>query len=324
MRRRDFIALVGGAAASCPIAAHAQAERVRRIGVLTGLDTNDPEGQAEVRSLKQGLQELGWVEGRNLQIEYRWTEGDPNRIQMSVTELVGLRCEVIVARSTPVVAALVRETRTIPIVFSYVADPIGSAFIQSFARPGGNVTGFQTYEFTIVGKWLELLLMIAPSVRRVAYIYNPATAPAGFVRMLEAFVPSVPVELVASPVHDSTEIDAALAGLAREPGRGLLVVPDIFNDANHVQIAALVTQNGLPAIYAHRFDDALITYGPDLPDLFRRAASYVDRILRGEKPSDLPVQAPTKYELIINLKTAKTLGLSVPAALLVAADEVIE
>ena len=179
MRRREFIALVGGAVASWPIATHAQAERLRRVGVLTGLNANDPDGQAEVKALKRGLQELGWIEGRNLQIEYRWPGGEPDRIQATVTELVGLQCEVIVARSTPVVAALVRETRSIPIVFSYVADPVGSGFIQSFARPGGNVTGFQTYEFSIVGKWLDLLFMVAPSVRRVAYLYTPETAPRG-------------------------------------------------------------------------------------------------------------------------------------------------
>lgn len=324
MRRREFMMLVGGASAPWPIAARAEAERVRRIGVLTALDPNDPDGQSEVRSLKQGLQELGWIEGRNLQVEYRWPGGDPDRIQVSVTELVGLRCEVIVARSTPVMAALLKETRTIPIVFSYVADPVGSGFIQSFARPGGNATGFQTYEFTIVGKWLDLLFTLTHALRRVAYIYNPATAPPGFIRMLEVFVPSIPVQLAAAPVRSTSEIDTALTALAREPGGGLLVVPDIFNDANHMQISALAAQHGLPAIYAHRFDDALITYGPDLPDLFRRAASYVDRILKGEKPGELPVQAPTKYELIINLKTAKALGLDVPLHLQQLADELIE
>jgi putative ABC transport system substrate-binding protein len=223
-----------------------------------------------------------------------------------------------------VMAALVKETRTIPIVFSYVADPIGSGFIQSFARPGGNVTGFQTYEFTLVGKWLDLLSMLAPTLRRVGYIYNPVTAPGGFVRMLDAFVPSIPVQLVAVPAHTPAEIDTALVALSGEPGAGLMVVPDISNDANHAQIVTLAGQHNLPAIFARRFDDALITYGPDLPDLFRRAASYVDRILRGEKPGELPVQAPTKYELIINRKVAKSLGLSVPASLLVAADQVIE
>ena len=291
---------------------------------MTTLDANEPEGRSEIASLKQGLQEWGWIEGRNLQIEYRWPGSEPDRIKAAVTELVGLHCEVIVARSTPVMAALAKQTRTIPIVFSYVADPIGSGFIESFARPGGNVTGFQTYEFTLVGKWLDLLSMLAPTLRRVGYIYNPVTAPGGFVRMLDAFVPSIPVQLVALPAHAPAEIDTAIVTLSGEPGAGLMVVPDISNDANHAQIVALAGQHNLPAIYARRFDDALITYGPDLPDLFRRAASYVDRILRGEKPGELPVQAPTKYELIINRTVAKSLGLSVPASLLVAADQVID
>jgi ABC-type uncharacterized transport system substrate-binding protein len=324
MKRREFIALASGAAACWPHFVRAQSERVRRIGVVTTLDANEPEGQSEVKSLKGGLEALGWIEGRNLQVEYRWPGSEPDRIKAAVTELVGLHCEVIVARSTPVMAALVKETRTIPIVFSYVADPIGSGFIESFARPGGNVTGFQTYEFTLVGKWLDLLSMLAPTLRRVGYIYNPVTAPGGFVRMLDAFVPSIPVQLVPVPAHTPTEIDSALVALSAEPGAGLMVVPDISNDANHAQIVTLAGQRNLPAIFARRFDDALITYGPDLPDLFRRAAAYVDRILRGEKPGELPVQAPTKYELIINRKVAKSLGLSVPASLLVAADQVIE
>jgi putative ABC transport system substrate-binding protein len=324
MKRREFITLLGGVAATWPLGARAQAERVRRIGVLMALDANDPEGQSEVRAFRQGLQELGWIEGRNLQIGYNWAGGEPNRIQASAKELVGLQCEVIVARSTPAVAALLQETRTIPIVFSYVVDPVGSGFVQSFARPGGNVTGFQTYEFTIVGKWLDLLREVAPSVQRIAYIYNPATAPPGFLRTLETLAPSIPVPLVAAPVHDTVEIEVALAGLARGPDGGLMVMPDIFNDTNHAQISALTAQHRLPAIYVHRFEDALITYGPDLPDLFRRAASYVDRILRGEKPSELPVQAPIKYELVINLKTAKTLGLTIPPNLIAIADEVLQ
>jgi putative ABC transport system substrate-binding protein len=246
-------------------------------------------------------------------------------LEWSLTaQSVGLQCEVIVARSTPVVAALVKETRTIPIVFSYVVDPIGSGFIQSFSRPGGNVTGFQTYEFSIVGKWMDLLRQVAPSVRRVAYIYNPATAPTGFVHEFETFARSAPVPMAPAPVHNSAEIDAAIGELTREHGGGFIMVPDVFNDANHEQIITLVAQHGLPAIYPHRFDDALITYGPDLPDLFGRSASYVDRILRGEKPADLPVQAPTKYELVINLKTAKALGFAVAPNLIALADEIIQ
>src|ERR1700674_768921 len=258
MQRREFITLLGGAAATWPLAARAQAERVRRIGVLMALDANDPQGQSEVRALRQGFQELGWIEGRNLQLEYSWPGSEPNRIQASAKELVGLPCEVIFARSTPVVAALLKETRTIPIVFAYVVDPIGSGFVQSFALPGGNVTGFQTYEFTIAGKWLQMLMEVAPSVRRVGLIYNPMTAPPGFLRALETLAPSSPVQLVHAPVHSSAEIDAAIAGLAREPGGGLMMMPDTFNDANYAQFIALAGKYGLPAVYPHRFDDRLI------------------------------------------------------------------
>jgi putative ABC transport system substrate-binding protein len=277
-----------------------------------------------MNALKQGLQKLGWVEGRNLQIEDRAHGGEPDRMQAAARELVELQCEVIVASSTPVVAALVKETHTIPIVFGYVGDPIGSGFVQSFSRPGGNVTGFQVYEFSIVGKWMDLLKQVAPSVRRFTYIYNPATAPPTYVHAFERFARSAPIPMAPATVHNSAEIDAAIAELANEPGGGLIMVPDVFNDANHQQIITLAAQHRLPAIYPHRFDDALITYGPDLPDLFGRAASYVDRILRGEKPADLPVQAPTKYELVINLKTANALGLEVPSNLIALADEVIQ
>ena len=322
MRRREFIAALVGVAA-WPLGADAQSGQVRRIGVL-GLDAIDPVGRPEMNTLKQGLQKLGWIEGRNLQIEDRVPGGEPDRMQAAARELVGLQCEVIVASSTPVVATLVKETHTIPIVFCYVVDPIGSGFVQSFPRPGGNVTGFQTYEFSIVGKWIELIRQIAPSVRRLTYIYNPATAPPGFVHAFEEFARSAPIPMTPATVHNSAEIDAAIAELAGEPGGGLIIVPDVFNDANHQQIIGLVAQRRLPAIFPHRFNGALITYGPDLPDLFGRAASYVDRILRGEKPADLPIQAPIKYELVINLKTAKALGLAVPSNLIALADEVIQ
>jgi putative ABC transport system substrate-binding protein len=224
-------------------------------------------------------------------------------------------------------AALLKETRTIPIVFTVVVDPIGSGFVQSFARPGGNVTGFQNYEFTMAGKWPETLTELAPSVRRIAYLYNPATAPSGFLRVLESLAPSISVKLVAAPVQTSAEIDAVLAELAREPGGGLMTVPDIFLVAKSAQIIELAAKYSLPAIYTTNLwatSGGLASYGPDTPDLFRRAAGYVDRILKGERPADLPVQAPIKYELIINLKTAKALGLTVPDKLLAIADEVIE
>jgi putative tryptophan/tyrosine transport system substrate-binding protein len=324
MRRRDFIGVIGAAATTGLFAAPATAEQVRKIGVLMGMDAGDPLGQTEASALKQGLQELGWIEGRNLQIEHSWPGGEPDRIQAAAKELVALKCEVIVARTTPVVAALVKETSVIPIIFTYVFDPVDSGFVRNFAQPGGNVTGFQTFEPTIVGKWLQMLLEVAPSVRRIGFIYNPGTVPPGLLHAFETFAPPAPVRLVAAPVHESAEIDAALGALAREPGGGLIVVADNFADANHALIIALAAKYRLPAIYPHRFDDALMTYGPDLTDLLRRAASYIDRILRGEKPSELPVQAPTKYELIINLKTAKALGLDVPMHLQQLADEVIE
>jgi putative tryptophan/tyrosine transport system substrate-binding protein len=334
MRRREFITVLGGAAVAWPLGARAQQrERMRRIGVLMGLGADEPGGQSEAAALKQGLKELGWTEARNLEIKYSWLGDAPDRIQYTdriqylAKELVGLQCEVIVARSTPVVAALLTETHTIPIVFTIVVDPVGSGFVQSFARPGGNVTGFQNYEFAMVGKWVQLLMEMAPHVRRVAFVYNPTTTPAAFLRWLETVAPSISVQLIAAPVHDSAEIDTALAALAREPGGGLMVVPDIFTVANRVQIIGLAAKHSLPAVYPSRLwttNNGLMSYGPDTPDLFRRAAGYVDRILKGEKPADLPVQAPTKYELLLNLKIAKALGLVVPPTLLARADQVIE
>jgi putative tryptophan/tyrosine transport system substrate-binding protein len=323
LKRREFITFLGGAAIAWPCAAPAQqAERRRRVGVLIALEANDPEGASELKALKQAFQELGWVDGRNLQLEIQWSGGEPSRIQAAAKELVALPCEVIVARSTPAVAALIKETHAIPIVFSYVVDPIGSGFVQSFARPGGNVTGFQTYEFTLAPKWLQLLLQIAPAVRRVGLIHNPATAPPGFLHALDE-LPPTPVELIRAPIHNAEDIDVAIAGLAREHHAGAIIMPDTFNDANHEQIVDLAAKHRLPAIYAHRFDDGLICYGPNLSDVLRRTAPYVDRILRGEKPSELPVQAPTKYELTINLKIAEALGLTVPANLLAIADNVV-
>ena len=325
LKRREVIALLSAAPLAWSARATAQlAERTRRVGVLITLEANDLEGESEIKALKHGFQELGWVEGHNLQLEIRWSGGEPSRIQAAAKELVALPCEVIVARSTPAVAALIKETRTIPIVFSYVVDPVGSGFVQSFARPGGNVTGFQTYEFTIAAKWLQLLLEVAPSVRRVGLLHNPATAPPGFLRALQALPPSDSVQLVEAPVHSASEIDAAIGGMAREPGGGLMVMPDTFNDANHTQIAALAGKYSLPAVYTHRFDDGMICYGPDLSDVLRRTAPYVHRILRGEKPGELPVQAPTKYELVINLKIAEALGLRIPPILLAIADEVLQ
>src|SRR5712691_751975 len=307
MRRREFIALLGGAAAWPPTSRAQQVDRVRRICVLMGLAAGDPAGQAEAAAFKQGLQDLGRIEGRNLEITYSWSSGVPDRLQTSAKELVALQCEVIVARSTPVVAALLKETRTVPIVFAVVVDPVGSGFVASLARPEGNVTGFQNYEFTMVGKWLQMITEIAPNVERVAFIHNPTTIPLGFLHSLKTIGPSIPLRLIAAPVHDPAEIDAAITTLAREPGGGRMLLPDISTLAYRAQIVGLAAKYSLPTVYTGRFwstSGGLISYGPDTPDLFRRAASYVDRILKGEKPADLPVQQPTKYELVINLKTA--------------------
>jgi putative ABC transport system substrate-binding protein len=328
MRRRDILNLLGLAAAAVATGGQgglAQSERVRRVGVLIALDADDPEGASELKALKQAFQELGWIDGRNLQLEIRWSGSEPSRIQTSAKELVALPCDVIVARSTPVVAALVKETSATPIVFAYVVAPIESGFVQSFPRPGGNVTGFQTYEFTLAPKWLQLLLEIAPSVRRVGLIHNPATAPPGFLRALDDLAPlPASVELIRAPVHNASDIDTSVSGFARKDNTGLIIMPDTFNDANHKQIADLAAKYRLPAIYTHRFDDGLISYGPDLSDVLRRTAPYVDRILRGEKPGELPVQAPTKYELTLNVKIADAIGLRIPPTLLAIADNVLE
>ena len=329
MKRRAFIALIGGGAAAWPFAARAQqAERIRRIGVLMGgLDPDDAGGHAEVAALQRGLQERGWIEFRNLEFKYGWPGGAPDSIRSSARELVDWKCDVIVARSTLAVSAVVNETRTIPIVFTVVVDPVGSAFVKSFARPEGNVTGFQNFEFTMVGKWAQLLKEMSPEVQRVAFLYNPTTVPRGWVPSLEATGPSISVPLVGVPVHDPTEIDVAVSALAHEPGTGLADLPDNFMVQNRNRLIAAAAKHRLPAIYTGSFwtkSGGLMSYGPDTVDLFYRAASYVDRILRGEKPADLPVQAATKYDLVINLKTAKTLGLTVPPSLLGRADELID
>ena len=327
MKRREFIGLVGGAAA-WPLAARAQTgASMRRIGVLMGLAQSDLGGQVEVTALKEGLQALGWTEGRTVHIEISWPGGDPQRIRASAKELVGLGCEVLVGRSTPVVAALLAETRALPIVFVIVVDPVGSGLVASLARPGGNVTGFQNYEFTMGGKWLELLKQVAPTASRVAMIYNPSTAPAEFVRSMEAIAPTLSLLPTHAAVRNAAEIDSTIEAFARDPGGGIVVVPDIFTATNRKQIIGAAAKWRLPAVYPHALhtkDNGLISYGPDTPDLFRRAASYVDRILKGEKPADLPVQQPTKYELIINLKTARAMDLTIPATLLTIANEVIE
>jgi putative ABC transport system substrate-binding protein len=329
MRRRAFIALLGGAAATWPLAPRAQRrERMRRIVFLHALAESDPDALARVVAFGQGLAALGWMENHNVQVEHRFSGGDLARIQAYATELVGSTPDLIVASSTPVLAALKQATHTIPIVFSVVNDPVGQGFIASLAHPGGNITGFTFIDFPLIGKWLELLKEIAPDVWRVTLMFNPESAPyyLVFLRDFGATAASL-AELSATPVHDEAEIEAAAAAFAREPGGGLIAAPDPFINTRRGLILALAVRHRLPAIYGFRqyvAEGALISYGPDAIDIVRRSASYVDRILRGEKPADLPVQAPTKFEVAINLTTAKALGLSIPPTLLARADEVIE
>ena len=327
MKRREFITLIGGTAV-WPLAAHAQQIKgMRRIGMLMPLPANDPEGQVRVAAFLQGLQELGWSVGRNVIVDIRWST-DSAEARKYATELIALAPDVILANSSLAVAALVQLTRTVPIVFTTVADPVGAGFVDSLARPGGNITGFILFEYSISAKWLQLLKEIAPGVTRAAVLRDPSIAvgPAQFAAM-QAVAPSLGVELRPFDVRDEGEIEHAIALFAQSPDSGLIVTGSPRAAYHRGLIIALAAQHRLPAVYPLRIyavDGGLICYGPDNVDQFRRAASYVDRILKGEKPADLPVQAPTKFELVINLKTAKTLGLNVPATLLSRADELIE
>ena len=332
MRRRDFITLLGGAAAAWPLAARAQqGERIRRIGILLSLDESDPEAKAQLSGFTHGIAELGWIEGRNLRTEIRWGSGDVDRIRTFVKELVALHPDVILAHGTPVTAALQRETRTIPIVFVTVTDPVGDGFVAGLPHPGGNITGFLTSESAISAKMFELLTEIAPGLKRVAILFNPDTAPGGgtyYFRDFEPAVRSTNVEPIAARAQSDAEIEAIVTSLGGEPGGGLIVMPDYFM-LNHIRsITSLAARNNVPAIYPWRSvvadDGALFSYGPDLRDIVRRGAPYVDRILRGEKPADLPVQVLVKFEMAVNTRTAKTLGLTVPPSILLRADEVIE
>src|SRR3984893_672547 len=332
MKRREFITLLGGAAAAWPLAARAQqAERMRRIAVLLGWSESNPEYRSLIDTFVQGLAQLGWVSGRNVLIDVRWTRGDVRRMQILVKELVELQPDVILCQSTPVTAALQRETRTIPIVFVIVADPVGSGFVAGLSHPGGNITGFLTSESAITGKMFELLTEIAPGLRRVAMLFNPDTAPGGgtyYFRDFEAAARSTKVEPIAARARSDSEIELVVTSLAGEPGGGLIVMPDYFMFIHSRPIILLAARNNVPTIYPWRStvvrDSGLLSYGPDLGDIVRRGAVYVDRILRGEKPADLPVQVPVKFEMAVNARTAKALGLDVPATLLAIADEVIE
>ena len=327
MKRREFITLLGGAAA-WPLAARAQQrERMRRIGVLMNLASDDAEGQARLAAFHQGLQQLGWTVGGNVQIDYRFGEGDAERYRRSASELVALAPDVLVTTGAPAVEALQRTTRTVPIVFVTVTDPVGGGLVASLARPGGNTTGFTLSEYGVSGKWLELLKQIAPNVTRAAVLRDPVAVGIGQFAAIQAVAPSLQVELSPIDARDVAEIERAVTAFAKQPNGGLIVTASAFTIIHRVLIITLAAKHELPAVYPYRFFVAgggLISYGPDPRDQFRLAAGYVDRILKGEKPADLPVQDPTRFVTALNMKTAKALGLEVPPTLLARADEVIE
>ena len=329
MKRREFITLLGSTVAAWPLAARAQQpERMRRIGVLMAPSANDKEGQAFVAAFLQGLQELGWSVGHNVIVDIRWSADSNADARKYAAELVALAPDVILANSSNAVPPLLEVTRTVPIVFTNVADPVGAGYVDSLARPGGNITGFAPFEYSMSGKWLQLLKEIAPGVTRVAVFRDPSVAAGpGQFAVIQAAAPSLGVELRPFAVRDEGEIERALALFAQSPNSGLIVTGGPQAASHRDLIIALAARHRLPAVYFGRYWAAaggLISYGSDLLDPFRRAAGYVDRILKGEKPADMPVQAPTKYELVINLKAAKALGLTIPPSVLARADEVIE
>jgi putative ABC transport system substrate-binding protein len=327
MKRRDFVTLLG-AAAAWPLAARAQqAGRVYRIGMLMGQPEGDPENASRIAAFRLALGKLGWSEGRNLLIDMRWGAGDPDRMRTHGKELSGLAPDIVVAESTPATAALRQEARGVPIVFLQVANPIGAGFVASLAHPGGNITGFTNFEPSMGGKWLELLKEVAPRLARAAAIFNPETHSGQYWQSIEAAAPSLAVKFTRAPVRGAAEIERAVEALARGPNGGLLVMPDSFTLTHRELIVTLAERHRLPSIYPFRVFPAsggLVSYGIDQVEIYRRAAAYVDRILRGANPGELPVEAPTKFELVINLKTAKALGLDVPWILQQRADEVIE
>ena len=329
MRRREFITLLGGTAAAWPVALRAQQpDRVRRIGVLMAAAADDPEYQARVEAFQQALGQLGWTISRNVRIDTRWATTNADRIRTSAAELVALAPDVILASGESTMPALRQATRTVPTVFVQVTDPVGAGLVDSLARPGGNVTGFMVFEFSLSGKWLELLKQIAPAVTRVAVLRDSAigTGTSQFA-VIQAVAPSLGVEAIPVNVHDASEIERSVGSFARSGNGGLIATAGALTNAHRDLITALAARHRLPAVYPYRYFVAaggLISYGPDVIDQYRRAAGYVDRILKGEKPADLPVQAPTKYQTVINLKAAKALGLDVRAAVLARADEVIE
>jgi putative tryptophan/tyrosine transport system substrate-binding protein len=327
MKRRDFISLLGGAAAAWPLAARAQRGAIRRIGVLMGFAESDHGAQSGVAGFREELRKLGWMEGSNIEIDIRWATAES--MQAFAKDLVALQPDFILTSSTPATAAMVQQTRTIPIIFVMVSDPVGSGFVASLPRPGGNVTGFTAIEGALGGKWVELLKEIAPRVARVVLLFNPAMAPYAeyYLHPFKVAAASRGVEAIVAPVHDRFELVSIVATQAHEPNSGLIIMPDAFIIGHRAEITSLAARYRVPVVYWSRFFaelGGLISYGPNFIDEYRRAASYADRILKGAKPSDLPVQAPVKFELVINMKTAKALGLEMPPSLLARADEVIE
>ena len=330
MRRRDFITLLGGTAVAWPFGADAQqSDRMRLIGVLMGFAESDHEAQSWVEAFREELRKLGWTEGRNIEIDTRWATADVESMKRLAKELIALQPDLILTSTTPATAAMLQQTRTIPIIFVLVADPVGSGFVASLPRPGGNVTGFTPIQGSLGGKWVELLKEIAPRLARVTLMFNPPTATfvEGYLNPFKAAAASLGMEAILSPVHEMSELESVIAAEAREPNSGLVVIPDAFTVSHRAEITLLADHYRVPAVYWSRsFAElgGLISYGPVLVDEYRRAASYADRILNGAKPSELPVQAPVKFELVINLKTAKVLGLDVPVQVRQLADEVIE
>jgi putative ABC transport system substrate-binding protein len=328
MRRREFISLLGGAVAAWPLAVSAQSGPLRRVGIFMDLSEQDPEGQTRVAAFRKGLQDLGWTEGRNVKFDIRWTAGDPVRMRRYAAELVGLAPEVIMNGGLPTLVAMQQETRTIPIVFAQVLDPVGAGFVESLAQPGGNITGFISFEYSMAGKWLETLKLMAPHIVRIGAVRDLASpSEMGMLGAIQAVIPGFAMQFIAVGGRDAADFERGIGQFAREPNGGLIILPSPNTLVHRRAIMALAARHRLPAIYPYGFfarEGGLLSYGIVPADNFRRAAAYVDRILKGANPGELPVQVPTKFELVLNLKTAKSLSLEIPPKLLATADEIIE